>query len=71
MADDIDDQVEMESEHGVLYEGRRVRMFDRMIDISSSDNWTIPFRYPCTPSYFSSSSDRKASMVSGLYAHFQ
>ena len=48
------------------YEGRGVRIFDRMAEISSSVNWTTPFRYPSTPPYFSSSSERKASIVSGL-----
>ena len=53
------------------YGGRGIRMFDRMVEISSSVNWTTLFRYPSTQLYFSSSSERKASMVSGLNFNLQ
>jgi hypothetical protein len=53
------------------YGERGVRILDRIVETSSSVNWTTPFRYPSTPPYFSSSSERKASMVSGLYTNLQ
>lgn len=58
-------------EHDAAYEGRGVRIFDRIVEISASVNWTISFRYPSTPPYFSPSSERKASMVSGLCVNLQ
>ena len=54
-----------------VYEGRRVRIFDRIVRISSSVNWVTFFRYPSTPPYFSLSNERKASIVSGLYFSLQ
>ena len=57
--------------HGAVYEGRGVRIFDLMVEISSLVNWTTLFRYPSTPPYFSSSNERKAIMVSSLYVHLQ
>lgn len=53
------------------YEGRGVRIFDLMVRISLSVNWTTLFRYSTTPPYFSSSSERKASIVSGLHSNLQ
>ena len=46
-------------------------MFDRTVEISSSVSWTTLLRYSSTPPYFSSSSERNASMVSGLYTSIQ
>jgi len=68
MAGGIDDWA---VERGTAYDGRGVRIFDRTVEISSSVNRTTLLRYSSTPPYFSSSSERKASMVSGLYANIQ
>jgi len=68
IVDDIDDWT---VECGVTYDGPGARIFDRTVEISSSVNWTTLLRYSSTPPYFPSSSERKASMVSGLYASIQ
>ena len=57
--------------HGEAYDERGVRIFDRTVEISSLVNRTTVLRYSSTPPYFSSSSERNASMVSGLYANIQ
>ena len=46
-------------------------MFDLMVEISPTVNWATSFRYLSTPWYFSSSSERKANMVSGLCVGLQ